>query len=48
MLTLPVEFTNLMTVFAPLFSWRVWQHVQVLVAGAIPSASSATVLIVKV
>jgi hypothetical protein len=44
MLTLPVEFTNLMTVFAPLFSWRVWQHVQVLVVGAIPSTSSGPAL----
>jgi hypothetical protein len=35
----PVEFTNLMTVFAPLFSWRVWQHAPVLLVGAIPSAT---------
>jgi DDE superfamily endonuclease len=43
MLTLPVEFTNLMTVFAPLFSWRVWQHVQVLVVGAILAPGKRTV-----
>jgi hypothetical protein len=43
MLTLPIEFTNLMIVFAPLFSWRVWQHAQVLVVGAILAPGQRTV-----
>ena len=44
MLTLPTEFTKLIMTFAPLFSRRVWQHVPVLVVGAIPSASSGQAL----
>jgi hypothetical protein len=43
MLTLPIEFTSLMMVFTPLFSWRVWQHVQVLVVGAILAPGQRTV-----
>jgi len=43
MLTLPVEFTSLMITFAPLFSWRVWQHVQVLAVGAILAPGKRTV-----
>src|ERR671918_2891445 len=43
MLTLPVEFTRLMMVFAPLFSWRVWQHAQVLLVGAILAPGKRTV-----
>jgi hypothetical protein len=43
MLTLPVEFINLMTVFAPLFSWRVWRHAQVLLVGAILAPGQCTV-----
>lgn len=43
MLNLPVEFTTMMLVFAPLFSKRVWQHVQVLVVGAILSPGKRTV-----
>src|SRR2546426_126634 len=43
MLTLPIEFTSLMMVFAPLFSWRVWQHVPVLVIGAILAPGQRTV-----
>jgi len=43
MLTLPIEFTRLIMVFAPLFSWRVWQHVQVLVVGAILAPGQRTV-----
>jgi DDE superfamily endonuclease len=43
MLTLPVEFTNLMIVFAPLFSWGVWQHAQVLLVGAILAPGKRTV-----
>lgn len=43
MLTLPVEFTSLMIAFAPLFSWRVWQHAQTLVLGAILAPRKRTV-----
>jgi hypothetical protein len=43
MLTLPIEFINLMTPFAPLFSWRVWQHAQVLLVGAILAPGKRTV-----
>jgi DDE superfamily endonuclease len=43
MLTLPVEFTSLMIAFAPLFSWRVWQHAQTLVVGAILAPRKRTV-----
>lgn len=35
MRTLPAEMIRVLTLFAPLFSKSVWQHVQVLVAGAI-------------
>lgn len=37
MLVVPKEFANLMTTFAPLFTKRVWRHVQVLLVGAILS-----------
>jgi hypothetical protein len=43
MLTLPIEFINLMTPFAPLFSWGVWQHAQVLLVGAILVLGKRTV-----
>jgi hypothetical protein len=43
MLTLPIEFTSLMIAFAPLFSWRVWQHAQVLLVGAILAPGKRTV-----
>jgi hypothetical protein len=43
MLTLPIEFNSLMMVFAPLFSWRVWQHAQVLTVGAILAPGQRTV-----
>jgi hypothetical protein len=43
MLSLPLEFTKLMLVFAPLFSRRVFEHVQVLVVGAILSPGKGTV-----
>jgi hypothetical protein len=35
MRTLPKEMIRVLTPFAPLFSERVWQHVQLLLAGAI-------------
>ena len=43
MLNLPVEFTCVMLVFAPLFSKRVFTHVQVLVVGAILAPGKRTV-----
>jgi hypothetical protein len=43
MLNLPVEFTKVLRVFAPLFSKRVFAHVQVLVAGAILAPGKRTV-----
>ena len=43
MLTLPIEFTNLILAFAPLFSQRLFQSVQVLVVGAILAPGKRTV-----
>lgn len=43
MLTLPIEFASMMLTFAPLFSKRSWQHVQVLVVGAILAPGRRTV-----
>jgi len=43
MLTLPSELTSLIVSFAPLFSKPVWQHVQVLLVGAILAPGKRTV-----
>ena len=43
MRTLPTEMIRVLTPFAPLFSKSVWQHVQVLVAGAILAPGKRTV-----
>ncbi len=43
MLVVPKEFAHLMTTFAPLFTKRVWQHVQVLLVGAILSPGKRTI-----
>ena len=43
MLTLPKEFAILLTTFAPLFTRRVWHHVQVLMVGAILAPGKRTV-----
>lgn len=43
MLVVPKEFAHLMTTFAPLFTTRVWQHVQVLLVGAILSPGKRTI-----
>ena len=43
MVTLPPALTKWILVFAPLFSKRVWQSVQVLLAGAILAVGSRTV-----
>ncbi len=41
--TLPAEMIRVLTLFAPLFSKSVFQHVQVLVAGAILAPGKRTV-----
>ncbi len=43
MLTLPSEYLTLIQVFAPIFSERIWQHVQILVIGAILAPGKRTV-----
>ena len=43
MLTLPFELTSLIVNFAPLFSKPVWQHVRVLLVGAILAPGKRTV-----
>jgi len=43
MLTVPVTLTRLIVKFAPLFSKRVWEHVQVLVVGALLAPGKRTV-----
>jgi hypothetical protein len=43
MQTLPVELLSLIIVFQPLFSKPVWQHAQVLLAGAILAIGNRTV-----
>ena len=43
MLAVPKEFATLMTSFAPLFTKRVWQHVQVLLVGAILAPGKRTI-----
>jgi hypothetical protein len=43
MLTLPNEYLTLVLAFAPLFSKRIWIHVQTLLLGAILTPSQRTV-----
>jgi hypothetical protein len=43
MLLVPKAFAIVMTTFAPLFTKRVWQHVQVLLVGAILAPGKRTV-----
>jgi len=43
MLTLPSEYLTLIATFAPVFSARVWRHVQVLVVGGILAPGKRTV-----
>ena len=43
MRTLPSKMVQVLAPFAPLFSKRVWQHVQVLLAGAILAPGRRTV-----
>jgi hypothetical protein len=41
--TLPTAMIQMLVPFAPLFSQRLWQHVQVLLAGAILTPGRRTV-----
>jgi hypothetical protein len=41
--TLPSEYTTILTTFAVLFSHRIWQHVQILLMGAILAPGQRTV-----
>jgi hypothetical protein len=43
MRTLPITMIRLLAPFAPLFSKRVWEHVQLLLAGAILAPGKRTV-----
>jgi len=43
MLTLPKDYYTLIAAFVPVFSRRVWQHVQVLLTGAILAPGNRTV-----
>ena len=43
MLTLPKDYYTLIAAFVPVFSKRVWQHVQVLLTGAILAPGMRTV-----
>ena len=43
MLSLPIAFTGVIGVFAPVFSRPVWQHVKVLLAGAVLAPGKRTV-----
>ncbi len=46
MLTLPAEYVTLIQAFAPIFSKRIWQHIQILVIGAILAPGNRTVTVV--
>ena len=41
--TLPAEFTKVILIFESVFSKRVWQHAQVLIAGALLAVGQRTV-----
>jgi len=43
MLSLPITFTSVIGVFAPVFSRPVWQHVKVLMTGAVLAPGKRTV-----
>ena len=45
MLAMPKEFAELIATFAPLFTKRVWHHVQVLLVGALLAPGKRTVLV---
>ena len=43
MLSLPIAFSSVIGVFVPVFSRPVWQHVQVLLTGAVLAPGKRTV-----
>jgi hypothetical protein len=43
MLTLPTEYLTLIQAFAPIFSKRIWSHIQILVLAAILTPGKRTV-----
>ena len=43
MLAVPTEFATLINSFAPLFTKRVWEHVQVLLVGAMLAPGKRTI-----
>src|SRR5919201_4350795 len=43
MLSLPITFTSVIGIFAPVFSRPVWQHVKVLLTGAVLAPGKRTV-----
>ena len=43
MLSLPIIFLSVISIFAPVFSWSVWQHAKVLITGAILAPGTRTV-----
>jgi DDE superfamily endonuclease len=43
MLSLPIAFTSVIGIFAPVFSRPVWQHVKVLLTGAVLAPGKRTV-----
>ena len=43
MLSLPITFTSVIGVFAPVFSRPVWHHVKVLMTGAVLAPGKRTV-----
>src|SRR5262249_31111594 len=43
MLSLPITFTSVIGVFVPVFSRPVWQHVKVLLAGAVLAPGKRTI-----
>ena len=43
MLSLPIAFSSAIGVFAPVFSRPVWQHVKVLMTGAVLAPGQRTV-----
>jgi hypothetical protein len=45
MRTLPTKMLHLLNPFVPLFSKRVWPHVQVLLAGAFPQPQASERLV---
>src|ERR671935_2285443 len=43
MLSLPIAFTSVIGIFAPVFSRPIWQHVKVLLTGAVLAPGKRTV-----